>query len=242
MINMKTFFTFGKNILLVCGCIILITIIGCKSPTDLDSNINEVPISTKPVNINDITFEFNGGGVTSRINPNSTPDKETYNFNKHEIEHIFIDTTDRNNLKVALSFKGRTDVPDRSQFEEALPYEIDIDCDTMIIPILASMPTKADQKKPVRLKEAKIKTYFFGKRRESNGVRIIKTEQEFDLLENAGYNSMNLDVFAIRTPRPGKGFQIFVESRFIVQDAEVESLDKKVLAPFGGRFLLKIKI
>ncbi|MGA1414954.1 MAG: hypothetical protein ACO323_07925, partial [Candidatus Kapaibacteriota bacterium] len=64
---MKTFFTFGKNILLVCGSIILITIIGCKSPTDLDSSINEVPISTKPVNINDITFEFNGGGMTSRI-------------------------------------------------------------------------------------------------------------------------------------------------------------------------------
>jgi len=242
MINMKTFFKFGKNILLVCGSIILITIIGCKSPTDLDSNINEVPISTKPVNINDITFEFNGGGMTSRINPNSNPDKETYNFNKYEIEHIFIDTTDRNNLKVALSFKGRTDVPDRSQFEEALPYEVDIDCDTMIIPILSSMPTKADQKKLVRLKEAKIRTYFFGKKRESNGVRIIKTEQEFDLLENAGYNSMNLDVFAIRTPRPGNGFQIFVESRFIVQDAEVESLDKKVPAPFGGRFVLKIKI
>ncbi|NBP66965.1 MAG: hypothetical protein EBU66_20255 [Bacteroidetes bacterium] len=240
MKHMHTSFRNRTSLLLSLGTVILMTMIGCKSPTDLDTGVIEVPMPTNPVSMSDMTFEFIGGGTTSKNIPNAPQDYGVFSFVKHSIERIHIDTTSKTHVKCTFSFNGMTDVTDRSQNEEVLPYEMEIECDTMLIPILDSIPVGRAYKIPVQLHKARVKAYIFSKRKEANGYRIIRTDRDFDFLDDMSYNSCAMDVYAVRAKKPAKGISIIVESRFNVVSAEIESFDKKMRSPFGGRFLFKV--
>lgn len=231
-----------QHIVIMTACILL-TLIGCKSPIDLDKNVNEVSLPTQPVEMNSMRFAIDGGGRSMRWLQSGPPEESRFSFKTWKIEHIHIDTTKPLHLTLAMKYGIFTDISDSSRFEEILPYSLDYEVDTTIIPIFDSPPMPRE-KKAVTLKKSSIKTYIFSKKKDGpNGVRMVRTEKEFDLLEDSkGDNHSDTYVYAIRTRlQQGKTMiTVVIESGFTLNSAEIESFDRKFPSNASGRSSMRI--
>ncbi len=223
--------------------LILLMMIGCKSPIDLDQDVKEVPIQTKLVEVSDLSFAVDGGGRSMRYVPNTPPEDSRFSFRFLKLDKIHIDTTKKNSLTIAMKYSILTDVGDSSRYEEVLPVSIYHELDTINVPIFDNPPGPRD-KIPFMMNVAKLKAYIFSKKKDGiNGFRMIRSEKEFDLLEDpGGYNHADSYVYAIRS-RASQGknsIMIFIESGFSLNTVEIESFDKKFRSNTSGRSILTI--
>jgi hypothetical protein len=144
---------------------------------------------------------------------------------------------------MAMKYSIGTDVSDSSRFEEVLPISLACEFDTIKIPILDNIPGPRDRTAAM-LKKFRLKAYIFSKKKDgSNGFRMIRSEKEFDLLEDSnGYNHADTYVYALRTRMPqGKPIiTVYIESGFGLNAIEFESLDKKFRSNTSGRSIMKI--
>ncbi len=223
--------------------LILLMMIGCKSPIDLDQDVKEVPIQTKLVEVSDLSFAVDGGGRSMRYVPNTPPEDSRFSFRFLKLDKIHIDTTKKTSLTIAMKYSILTDVGDSSRYEEVLPVSIYHELDTINVPIFDIPPGQRD-KIPFMMNVAKLKAYIFSKRKDgTNGFSMIRSEKEFDLLEDSGgYNHADSYVYAIRSrASQGKhGVTIFIESGFSLNTVEIESFDKKFRSNSSGRSILRI--
>jgi len=232
-----------SRLLVKLASLFLMMLIGCKSPIDLDKDVKEVPIQTKLVEVSDISFSVDGGGRSMRYIPNLPPEDSRFLFSNFKLEKIHIDTTNKQTLTLAMKYGIITDVGDTSRFEEVLPVSLYHELDTINIPIFENPPGPRD-KKPFMMKTSRLKTYIFTKKKDGvNGFRMVRSEREFDLLEDSkGDNHVDSYVYAIRSRMPqGKtGIIVFIESGFTLNGVEIDSYDKKFRSNSSGRSFLKI--
>lgn len=232
-----------KKLLVNVASLVLLVLIGCKSPIDLNHDVKEVPIQTALVDMSDLSFSVGGGGISMRYVPNTPPEDSRFSFRSLKLDKIHIDTTNKQILTIAMKYSILTDVGDSSRYEEVLPVSIYHELDTINVPIFDIPPGQRD-KIPFMMNVAKLKAYIFSKRKDgTNGFRMIRSEKEFDLLEDSGgYNHADSYVYAIRSrASQGKhGVTIFIESGFSLNTVEIESFDKKFRSNSSGRSILKI--
>lgn len=232
-----------KILLVNVASLVLLVLIGCKSPIDLNHDVKEVPIQTALVDVSDLNFSVDGGGRSMRYVPNTPPEDSRFSFRSLKLDKIHIDTTNKQILTIAMKYSILTDVGDSSRYEEVLPVSIYHELDTINVPIFDIPPGQRD-KVPFMMNVAKLKAYIFSKRKDgTNGFRMIRSEKEFDLLEDSGgYNHADSYVYAIRSrASQGKhGVTIFIESGFSLNTVEIESFDKKFRSNSSGRSILKI--
>jgi hypothetical protein len=223
--------------------ILLYGLIGCKSPIDLDQNVEEVPMPTNPVAMSTMRFSIDGGGRSMRFMPNDPPEESRFSFRSYKLETIHIDTTERHSLRMAMEYSIGTDVSDSSRYEEVLPISLACEFDTIKVPIFENIPGPRDRT-PVMLKKFGLKAYIFSKKKDGpSGFRMIRSEKEFDLLEDSnGYNHADSYVYALRTRMPqGKPIiTVYIESGFGLNAIEFESLDKKFRSNSSGKSIMKI--
>jgi len=216
---------------------------GCKSPIDLDNDVKEVPIQTKPVELSSMRVSVDGGGRSMRFIPNSPPEETRFSFKGFTIEQAHIDTTDRSKLKLAMRFGITTDIPDSSRFEEVMPKLLSCEFDTVMVPIFDNPPSPRE-KLGILLKKSKLYTYIFSKRKDGpSGFRIIKSEKEFDLLDDTdGYNHTDTYVYAIRTRAVNSKpiISLIIESGFSLNGVEIDSFDKNFRTNTSGKSIIKI--
>ena len=221
----------------------LLFMMGCKSPIDLDQDVKEEPLPTKPVAMSNMRFSIDGGGRSTRFIPNDPPEESRFSFKSYKLETIHVDTTERHYLRMAMKFSIDTDVSDSSRFEEVLPISLACEFDTMKVPILDNI-TGPRERTAAILKKFRLKTYIFSKKKDgANGFRMNRSEKEFDLLEYSNsYNHADTYVYALRTRMPqGKPIiTLHIESGFALNAVEFESLDKKFRANSSGRSIMKI--
>ena len=243
MMNMK-YRSFNIHYLIFPFLLTLLSMIGCKSPIDLDQDVEEVPLPTKPVELSNMRFSVEGGGRSMRFLPNDTPEESRFSFRYHDIEKIFVDTTHRAKLTVAMKFKISTDIGDSSRFEEILPKSHYCEVDTVTVPIFNNPPSHI-QKLPITLKKSQLKTYIFSKRKDGpNGFRMIRTEKVFDFIDDSiRDNHSDTFVFAYRSrlPQGKEVITLVIESGFALNTLEIESYDKKFRSNANGRSILKIQ-
>jgi hypothetical protein len=205
--------------------------------------VEEVPIQTKPVAMSTMRISIDGGGRSMRFVPNDPPEESRFSFRSYKLETIHVDTTERHSLRMAMKYSIGTDVSDSSRFEEVLPISLACEFDTIKIPILDNIPGPRDRTAAM-LKKFRLKAYIFSKKKDgSNGFRMIRSEKEFDLLEDSnGYNHADTYVYALRTRMPqGKPIiTVYIESGFGLNAIEFESLDKKFRSNTSGRSIMKI--
>lgn len=242
MMHMNNYTNHIKHLVILTS-ILLYGLIGCKSPIDLDQNVNEVPMPTNPVAMSTMRFSIDGGGRSMRFMPNDPPEESRFLFRSYKLETIHIDTTERHSLRMAMKYSIDTDVSDSSRYEEVLPITLACEFDTIKVPIFDNIPGPRDRT-PAMLKKFRLKTYIFSKKRDgSNGVRMNRSEKEFDLLDDSyGYNHADTYVYALRTRIPqGKPIiTVYIESGFTLNAVEIESLDKKFRSNSSGRSIMKI--
>ena len=230
------YITLEKVSLMLMTCMIAMS--SCKSPTDLDSSIKEIPIASKPVQPSEVKISVDGAGLTDRFTANGQMDYG-FRFISCVAEKVFIDTTSKESLKVALKFNVKTSVDDNSNYEEAVPYEFECEIDTMNIPVFTFMPDPQKKRMTIPAK-ANMKSYVFFKKKESMGFRIIRSERVFNLMD--GDNTLGFFVYAVRTQSPGRpqSTVIFIESRFSVNNIQIESEGKKIRTAFYGNSITKL--
>ena len=242
MMHMNNYTNHIKHLVILTS-IFLYGLIGCKSPIDLDQDVEEVPIQTKPVAMSTMRISIDGGGRSMRFVPNDPPEESRFSFRSYKLETIHVDTTERHSLRMAMKYSIGTDVSDSSRFEEVLPISLACEFDTIKIPILDNIPGPRDRTAAM-LKKFRLKAYIFSKKKDgSNGFRMIRSEKEFDLLEDSnGYNHADTYVYALRTRMPqGKPIiTVYIESGFGLNAIEFESLDKKFRSNTSGRSIMKI--
>jgi hypothetical protein len=242
MMQMNKYTNHIKNLIILTS-ILLYGLIGCKSPIDLDQNVNEVPMPTNPVAMSTMRFSIDGGGGSMRFIPNDPPEESRFSFRSYKLETIHVDTTERNSLRMAMKYSIGTDVSDSSRYEEVLPISLACEFDTIKVPILDNIPGPRERTAAM-LKKFRLKTYIFSKKKDGpNGVRMNRSEKEFDLLEvSNSYNHADTYVYALRTRMPqGKPIiTVHIESGFALSSVEFESLDKKFRANTSGRSIMKI--
>lgn len=234
----------NKHIIIVLTSLIflLLGVQGCKSPIDLDNQVIEVPVQTKPIDKSDIRTETDGNVRSPRFGPNGPIDLNDFSFDKSEIDDFYIDTTDRLFLKVALKVKTRTNAPDRSQYEELIPHHLEFEMDTVRIPVFDNPPSPKD-KNFVLMKEAEMKLFVFAKKKEQGGIKIVRSEKSIDLTDERGNNSLNSFVYAIRKRVPGNKTMttLHIEQTFSVNGVEIDSFDRKFPASSNGRSIIRIQ-
>ena len=242
MMHMNNYKNHIKHLVILTS-ILLSGLIGCKSPVDLDQNVIEVPIQTKPVAMSSMHISIDGGGRFTRYIPNDPPEENRFLFRSYDLEKIHVDTTHKSSLKLALKYSIVTDISDSSRFEEVVPISLACDFDTINVPILDNPPGPRERT-PAMLKKFRLKAYIFSKKKDGpNGFRMIRSEKEFDLLEDSnGYNHADTYVYALRTRMPqGKPIiTVYIESGFGLNAIEFESLDKKFRSNTSGRSIMKI--
>lgn len=230
------------TIVLITGIVLLLGAQGCKSPTDLDNPIIEVPAKTKPIEKSDIRIETEGNIKSPRFGPNGPIDLNDYSFDKSEIEDLFIDTTDKNYLQVALKVKTRTNAPDRTQYEEVIPHHFEFEMDTVRIPVFDNPPNPRE-KMFVLMKEAEMELFVFTKKKEQGGIKFVKSEETIDLMNENGNNSLKSFVYAMRKKVPGNKTMttLHIEQIFSINGVEIDSFDRKIPASTNGRSILRIQ-
>jgi hypothetical protein len=188
-------------------------------------------------------ISIDGGGRSMRFIPNEPPEESRFSFRSYDLEKIHVDTTDRFSLKLAMKYSIVTDISDSSRFEEVLPISLACEFDTIKVPIFDNIPGPRERTAAM-LKKFRLKAYIFSKKKDGpNGFRMIRSEKEFDLLEDSnGYNHADTYVYALRTRMPqGKPvITVYIESGFGLNAIEFESLDKKFRANSSGRSIMKI--
>lgn len=242
MMHMNNYKNHIKHLVILTS-ILLSGLIGCKSPIDLDQDVREVPIQTKPVAMSSMRISIDGGGRSMRFIPNDPPEESRFSFRSYDLEKIHVDTTDRFSLKLAMKYSIVTDISDSSRFEEVLPISLACEFDTIKVPIFDNIPGPRERTAAM-LKKFRLKAYIFSKKKDGpNGFRMIRSEKEFDLLEDSnGYNHADTYVYALRTRMPqGKPIiTVYIESGFGLNAIEFESLDKKFRSNTSGRSIMKI--
>jgi hypothetical protein len=242
MMHMNIYKNHIKHLVILTS-ILLSGLIGCKSPIDLDQDAKEVPIQTKPVSMSSMRTSIDGGGRSMRFIPNEPPEESRFSFRSYDLEKIHVDTTDRFSLKLAMKYSIVTDISDSSRFEEVLPISLACEFDTIKVPIFDNIPGPRERTAAM-LKKFRLKAYIFSKKKDGpNGFRMIRSEKEFDLLEDSnGYNHADTYVYALRTRMPqGKPIiTVYIESGFGLNAIEFESLDKKFRSNTSGRSIMKI--
>ena len=242
MMHMNNYKNHIKHLVILTS-ILLSGLIGCKSPIDLDQDVREVPIQTKPVAMSSMRTSIDGGGRSMRFIPNDPPEESRFSFRSYDLEKIHVDTTDRFSLKLAMKYSIVTDISDSSRFEEVLPISLACEFDTIKVPIFDNPPGPRERTAAM-LKKFRLKAYIFSKKKDGpNGFRMIRSEKEFDLLEDSnGYNHADTYVYALRTRMPqGKPIiTVYIESGFGLNAIEFESLDKKFRSNTSGRSIMKI--
>ena len=242
MMHMNNYKNHIKHLVILTS-ILLSGLIGCKSPIDLDQDVREVPIQTKPVAMSSMRISIDGGGRSMRFIPNEPPEESRFSFRSYDLEKIHVDTTDRFSLKLAMKYSIVTDISDSSRFEEVLPISLACEFDTIKVPIFDNIPGPRERTAAM-LKKFRLKAYIFSKKKDGpNGFRMIRSEKEFDLLEDSnGYNHADTYVYALRTRMPqGKPIiTVYIESGFGLNAIEFESLDKKFRSNTSGRSIMKI--
>ena len=242
MMHMNNYTNHIKHLVILTS-IFLYGLIGCKSPIDLDQNVKEVPMPTNPVAMSTMRFSIDGGGRSMRFVPNDPPEESRFSFRSYKLETIHVDTTERNSLRMAMKYSIGTDVSDSSRYEEVLPISLACEFDTIKVPILDNIPGPRERTAAM-LKKFRLKTYIFSKKKDGpSGVRMNRSEKEFDLLEvSNSYNHADTYVYALRTRMPqGKPIvTVHIESGFALSSVEFESLDKKFRANTSGRSIMKI--
>jgi hypothetical protein len=238
---MNALIIYNRQILFSLGLIALMGFIGCKSPIDLDDSVSEVPVKTNPVDINSLKFETTGSVNSVPLGPNGPLDVRVSVFKSISVEDVYIDTTDKNKISIAIKYEISADIPDLLQNEEVIPYKIEYEFDTVHIPIFDNPPSPRD-KNIIKAKEAELKMYVFAKKKDGNGFKIVRSEKDIDLLED-GDNFFQTSVFAIRNRKPGikSGMTIVIESDFSLHGIEIESYDRKPRTNSYGRSLIKIQ-
>jgi hypothetical protein len=205
--------------------------------------VKEVPMPTNPVAMSTMRFSIDGGGRSMRFVPNDPPEESRFSFRSYKLETIHVDTTERNSLRMAMKYSIGTDVSDSSRYEEVLPISLACEFDTIKVPILDNIPGPRERTAAM-LKKFRLKTYIFSKKKDGpSGVRMNRSEKEFDLLEvSNSYNHADTYVYALRTRMPqGKPIvTVHIESGFALSSVEFESLDKKFRANTSGRSIMKI--
>jgi hypothetical protein len=242
MMHMNNYKNHIKHLVILTS-ILLSGLIGCKSPIDLDQDAKEVPIQTKPVSMSSMRISIDGGGRSMRFIPNDPPEESRFSFRSYDLEKIHVDTTDRFSLKLAMKYSIVSDISDSSRFEEVLPISLACEFDTIKVPIFDNIPGPRERTAAM-LKKFRLKAYIFSKKKDGpNGFRMIRSEKEFDLLEDSnGYNHADTYVYALRTRMPqGKPIiTVYIESGFGLNAIEFESLDKKFRSNTSGRSIMKI--
>ena len=242
MMHMNNYTNHIKHLVILTS-ILFYGLIGCKSPIDLDQNVNEVPMPTNPVAMSTMRFSIDGGGRSMRYIPNDPPEESRFSFRSYNLDRIHIDTTVRDSLKLTVKYSIVTDVSDSSRYEEVLPISLACEFDSIKVPIFDNIPGPR-QRTAAMLKKFRLKTYIFSKKKDpTNGFKIHRSEREFDLLEDSnGYNHADTYVYALRTQMPqGKPvITVFIESGFALNAVEIESLDKKFRSNSSGRSIMKI--
>jgi hypothetical protein len=242
MMHMNNYKNHIKHLVILTS-ILLSGLIGCKSPIDLDQDVEEVPIQTKPVAMSTMRISIDGGGRSMRFIPNEPPEESRFSFRSYDLEKIHVDTTDRFSLKLAMKYNIVTDISDSSRFEEVVPISLACDFDTINVPILDNPPGPRE-KTPAMLKKFRLKTYIFSKKKDGiGGFKMNRSEKEFDLLDDpSGYNHADSYVYAIRTRMANAKpiITVFIESGFSLNSIEIESYDKKFRSNTSGRSIMKI--
>jgi hypothetical protein len=241
MMHMNNYKNHIKHLVILTS-ILLSGLIGCKSPVDLDQNVIEVPIQTKPVAMSSMRISIDGGGRSMRFIPNEPPEESRFSFRSYDLEKIHVDTTDRFSLKLALRSIIVTDISDSSRFEEVLPISLAYEFDTIKVPIF-DIPPGPRERTAAMLKKFKLKTYIFSKKKEAGVFKMNRSEKEFDLLnDSGGYNHADSYVYAIRTRMTNAKpmITVFIESGFSLNSIEIESHDKKFRSNTSGRSIMKI--
>lgn len=229
-------------LLLTFTAIILFGFVGCKSPIDLDDSVIEVPIPTNPIDRRDARFELFGNIKSSRNSPNGPMDFNDFKFKMYEVEDFYIDTTDSKTLKIALKVETETDSPDRSQFEEVIPYHFEFELDTVQIPVFDNPPGPRERLF-IQMKEAEMKLFVFAKKKDAGGVKIVRSDKTIDFMDEDGDISLKSYVYAIRSNGPGKKTttEIIIEHIFLIQGVEIDSYDRKIPTSSNGRSIFKIR-
>ncbi len=235
---------FSKHTIIVLTSLIspLLGMQGCKSPIDLDNQVIEVAVQTKPIDKSDIRTETDGNVRSPRFGPNGPIDLNDFSFDKCEIDDVFIDTTDKRHLKVALKVKTKTNAPDRTQYEEVIPHNFEFELDTVRIPIFDNPPNPRE-KLIVLMKEAEMELFVFAKKKEQGGIKIVRSEKSIDLTDERGNNSLNSFVYAIRKRVQGNKTMttLHIEQTFSVNGVEIDSFDRKLPASSNGRSIIRIQ-
>ena len=188
-----------KKLLLIAPFFLASILFGCKSPTDIDGNVIEVPNKTKPVEINDILVVARGGGRSVNQVQNRQPEFVDFIFDEITFDEFSVDTTSTNAIVLSFKARARQSVDNLNNFEGALPTEIEFEVDSAIITMAnpASMPPNLIMK-PIPIDRASMKAAIFIKKKVGGIDKIEKTEIEFPL--NSSTNIANLLVSSFKFP------------------------------------------